>query len=143
MSTKSLFSVIVLSLLCFAVIPAPSALLSGETKEPDIVVAPPPPPLAVFDLPTLSLAFTGEEPHFLKMTLALGYEKNSGLAKELSSRKGQLLHIIRVLAGGKKFSDLDTIQKKLEFVEEIKAHVNTVLMNGKIKEVYIKEFILN
>ena len=82
-------------------------------KEQDIVVAPPPPPLAHYDLPVFQTATADEEPHFAKITVSLGFE------------------------------DLNTVEKSVGLSEEIKSHVNVILIAGKIKEVYFKEFVVN
>jgi len=48
-----------------------------------------------------------------------------------------------MLLGGKTYEDLNTISGKITLAEEIKVHINMRLINGKIKEIYFKEFIIN
>lgn len=109
----------------------------------DIIAEPPSDPLSTFELPTFSTTLADEEPHFLKMTIVLGYEDSPELKKELTQRKQEIRHIINILLQNKKHADLDTVSDAIDFSEEIKSHINSRLMSGKIKEIYFKEFILN
>ena len=45
-------------------------------REQAIIVAPPPPPLSHFDLPSFSASTNDTEPHFIKLTVSLGYEES-------------------------------------------------------------------
>jgi flagellar basal body-associated protein FliL len=38
---------------------------------------------------------------------------------------------------------MDSVEDIVNLSEEIKAHVNVILIAGKIKEVYFKEFVVN
>ncbi len=116
---------------------------SGYEKRQDIVAAPPPPPLNSFELPDISKTTADPEPHFVKMSIALGYEPSQKLNTELVSRKDQLQHIVNIIMQGKRYDDLDSVSDVVSLGEEIKAHVNVVLINGKIKEVYFKELVVN
>ncbi len=111
--------------------------------EQAIVVAPPPPPLTNFDLPSFSVTTKDVEPHFAKITISLGYEENIELNNELIKRVPQFQHIINVLLSSKRFEDMDTVEKKINLSEEIKAHINMLLSSGKIKEVYFREIVIN
>ena len=112
-------------------------------KSQDIVAAPPPEPLAVYELPPFAKATADEEPHFLKLTLSLGYDASPEMNNELIRRKDEMQHIINILLQGKKFEDLDSVSDSVTLAEEIKAHINIRLIAGKVKEVYFKEFVLN
>ncbi len=116
---------------------------SAYEKQQDIITAPPPPPLQSFDLAAFSKTTADTEPHFIKMEIALGYEQTLELNTELINRTNQIRHIINIILQGKKYEDLDSISDSVALAEEIKAHVNMILINGKIKEVYFKELILN
>jgi flagellar protein FliL len=112
-------------------------------KEQAIIVAPPPPPLSHFDLPSFAAATNDAEPHFIKLTVSLGYEESIELNAELGRRIPQFQHIINVLLSGKRFEDLDSAEKKINLSDEIKAHINVILVTGKIKEVYFREIVVN
>jgi flagellar basal body-associated protein FliL len=112
-------------------------------KEQDIVVAPPPQPLAHFDLPAFSMSTKDVEPHFAKISISLGYETSPELNAELGQRTVQIQHIINILMRSKSYEDLDTVEDVINLSEEIKAHVNVILIGGKIKEVYFKELVIN
>ena len=113
-------------------------------KEQDIIVAPPPPAYAHFDIsPAFSVSTRDAEPHFMKITISLAYEGNPELGMELSQRLVQMQHILNLMLGSKSYEDLNDLEDKTNLAEEIKAHINAILAKGKIKEVYFKEFILN
>ncbi|MCP4133254.1 MAG: flagellar basal body-associated FliL family protein [bacterium] len=116
---------------------------TGYERSQDIVAAPPPRPLSVYDIPALSKTTADEEPHFLKLHISLAYEQNMQLSTELGNRKDEILHVINVLLQGKKYEDLDSVDDTVSLVEEIKAHINKRLIDGKIKDIYIKEFVVN
>ncbi len=116
---------------------------SGYQKRQDIVAAPPPPPLASFELPDFSKTTADTEPHFIKMKIALAYETNVELNNELVQRRDQIQHVINIILQGKKYEDLDTVSDSVALAEEIKAHVNVILISGKVKEVYFKELVVN
>jgi flagellar basal body-associated protein FliL len=112
-------------------------------KEQAIIVAPPPPPLANFDLPSFSATTSDIEAHFVKLTISLAYEENLELNAELVRRVPQFQHIINVILSTKRFEDLDSAEKKINFSEEVKANINAVLVSGKIKEIYFREIVVN
>ncbi|HOO71886.1 MAG TPA: flagellar basal body-associated FliL family protein [Spirochaetota bacterium] len=116
---------------------------SAYQKRQDIIVAPPPPPLHSFDLQPFSKTTADAEPHFVKIEIALGYEHTIELNNELVNRNDQIRHIINIILQGKKYEDLDSVSDSVALAEEIKAHVNMILINGKIKEVYFKELVVN
>lgn len=115
----------------------------ADGDDTDIRIAPPPPPLKFFNLPSFSLTTGDAEPHFVKMTIVLGYEDNKDLSGELITKKDQIVHIINILTRGKTCDELNSVTGKITLAEEIKAHVNILLISGKIKEIYFKEFIIN
>lgn len=116
---------------------------SSYEKRQDIVAAPPPPPLSSFELQDFSKTTADAEPHFLKMKISLGYEQSVALNNELLKRKDQIRHIINIILQGKKYEDLDSVSDAVALAEEIKAHINVILISGKIKEVYFKELVVN
>lgn len=139
MNRKLFLTVFLLGSIVFS-----GSILYGEAKSSDdLIVAPPPPPLSSFDLPSFSGTTADADPHFVKITLALGYEESPELKEELISLKSQIQHIVNILIRGKNYEDIISIGGKLDFAMEIKAHINVILLSGKIKEVYFKEFIVN
>jgi len=112
-------------------------------KSQDIVAAPPPPPLNSFELPSFSKTTADTEPHFVKMKISIAYEPSIELNNELVKRKDQIQHIINIILQGKKYDDLDSVSDAVALSEEIKAHINVILISGKIKEVYFKELVVN
>lgn len=116
---------------------------SSYEKRQDIVAAPPPPPLSGFDLQPFAKTTADVEPHFMKMEITLAYEHSLALNNELVNRRDQIRHIVNVILQGKKYDDLDSVSDTNALIEEIKAHINSVLINGKIKEIYFRELVVN
>ncbi len=103
-------------------------------------VAPPPPPLAKYALAPVAVATSDPEPHFVSVTISLGYAKNEELAVELENRSGQIAHMLNILLSQKKYGDMVTVEQKIELAQEIKNQINVPLISGKIEEVYIEKF---
>ncbi len=103
-----------------------------------------PKPLSYFEMKPFSINTSDvDEPHFVKITINLGYEfGKTDLQTELNARRAQLRDIIISIIGSKKYSDLNTQDKREKLKEEIKNKINDVLRNGKIKAVFIVEFVL-
>ena len=112
-------------------------------RDQDIVLAPPPPPLAHFDVPSFSVTTNDPEPHFAKITVSLGYEENVELNAELVQRTPELQHVINILLRDKSYEELNSVEDTVNLSEEIKAHINVLLLKGKIKEVWFREFVVN
>ena len=111
-----------------------------------IAVVKPPPPTESFNFPEDFRVNTADQgaTHFIKLKLSLGFEKdNPALSTELAERRPQLRNIINLILAGKTKAQLSTIQDQLELREEIKASINHILADGKVKEVYFNEFIVN
>lgn len=111
-----------------------------------IAVVKPPPPLETFRFTDDFRVNTADrgEPHFIKLKLSLGFESgHAALSGELAQRMPQLRDIINLILAGKTRDQLTTVQDQLELREEIKASINHVLSEGKIKAVYFDEFIVN
>ncbi len=112
-------------------------------RSEDIVVAPPPAPLSHFDLPSFAITTRDEEPHFAKITLSLGYEDNVELNTELVRRTVQMQHLVNIILKGKRYNDLNSVEDTIELSEDIKSHINAILITGKIKDIYFREFVVN
>ncbi len=114
----------------------------SQTEEGRLI-APPPLPRLHHDLPTFSISTRDPEPHFAKVAVSLGYaEKNLSLSQELTKRSVEMRHIVNLLLSSKSYEDIDSLEDKIGLAEEIKAHVNVILRDGKIEDVYFTEFIV-
>ena len=115
-------------------------------EEQNVVIAPAPPPLATYKFPKEFRVNTADldEPHFVQMSLALGYDlNNKALELELNQRQVQMKHIVNMILGGKKKKDLSTTLQKLNLAEEIKSQINIILSEGTIEEVYFEELVVS
>jgi len=118
---------------------------SRYEKSQDIVAAPPPAALNTFKLKSFANTTKDAEPHFVKMEISLAYESGNSipLNNELIKRKDQIRHIINLTLTAKTFENLQGIGGRIALAEEIKAHINSILISGKIKEVYFIELVVN
>ena len=115
-------------------------------EEQNVVIAPAPPPLATYKFPKEFRVNTADvdEPHFVQMSLAFGYDlNNKALELELNQRQVQMKHVVNIILGGKKKKDLSTTLQKLNLAEEIKSQINIILSEGKIEEVYFEELVVS
>jgi len=84
-----------------------------------------------------------DEPHFVKLTISLGYEEGKvDLQTELNARRPQLRDIVIRIVGSKRYTELNTQDKRNAIKEEILNSINDVLIQGKIKNVVFTEFVL-
>jgi len=135
--------ILVVLMIAISVIVSKSVTESKYQRDQDIIAAPPPEPLAVYEVPSFSKSTADAEPRFIKLTISLGYIPDPILNSELVNRKSEIQHIVNIILQGKFFEDLNTVEKTITLSEEIKAHINMRLINGKIKEVYFIEFVIN
>lgn len=112
-------------------------------KALDIQVAPPSTIYSIFELGSVQTPTADTKLHFVSVTIALGYEKNSALAKELILRKNQIEHIVKILVSEKTYNKLKSAEDRLLLMADIKTQLNGVLQSGKIQEVYFRKFIVN
>jgi len=135
--------ILVAMMIGISVIVSKSVTESKYQRDQDIIAAPPPEPLAVYELPTFTKATADAEPRFIKLTISLGHAADPILSSELVNRKNEIQHIVNIILQGKTFEDINSVEKTITLSEEIKAHINMRLINGKIKEVYFIEFVVN
>ncbi|MCB1156096.1 MAG: flagellar basal body-associated FliL family protein [Leptospiraceae bacterium] len=136
----------ILIVTVISVFVAQKTATSVYKQQKNIALVKAPPPLEVFNFPDefrINTADVGEV-HFIKLKLAFGYEEGQlTLGNELVKRSPQMQNIINLIISRKTKEDLKTTVQQLDLREEIKAHINHILSEGKIKEVYFKEFIVN
>lgn len=135
--------IIIFLMLGISYLVSKSVQESKYQKSQDIIAAPPPEPLAVYALPSFSKTTADAEPHFVKMTISLGYVADPMLNTELVSRKDEIQHIVNIILQGKTYEELNSVTGAITLAEEIKAHINIRLIAGKIKEIYYVEFVVN
>ncbi len=101
-------------------------------------------PLSYYPLESFSINTSDtDEPHFVKITLSLGYEMNKvEIQTELVQRRDQLRDIIISIIGAKRYTDLNTQDKREDLKTELMRRINEILQKGKIKGVAITEFVL-
>jgi flagellar FliL protein len=116
--------------------------LEKQFEEEQGIILAPPPSLSKFDIAPIDTKTNDKKPHFLRITMSLGYEENEDLESELKQRKDAINHICRILIKDKSSEEVNSVEDTVNLAEEIKAHINSLLTKGKIKEVYFKEFVV-
>jgi flagellar FliL protein len=101
-------------------------------------------PLAYFDMESFSINTSDtDEPHFVKLTIELGYEAGKvELQSELVQRRPQLRDIVLSVLGAKRYTDLNTQDKRDALKIDLMRRINEVLQKGKIKGIAFTEFVL-
>jgi flagellar FliL protein len=85
-----------------------------------------------------------DEPHFLRLSIVLGYDKGTSaeFETELNNRRIEFRDIIISIVGQKTFDQLNEQHERDALKDEIRRRINSVLQRGEIKEVYFTEFVL-
>jgi len=140
----AIFGVIIVTVVAMFV--AKKTATSVFKQQKNIALVKAPPPLDVFNFTDEFRINTSDvgESHFVKLKMSFGIESGQpALTAELGSRMAQMQDIINLIISRKTKDELRTVTQQLDLREEIKAHINHILTNGKIKEVYFREFIVN
>jgi flagellar FliL protein len=101
-------------------------------------------PLSYFDMASFSVNTSDtDEPHFIKLTIELGYDMGKvELQTELVQRRAQLRDIFISVLGAKRYTDLNTQDKRDALKVDLMRRINEILQKGKIKGIAFTEFVL-
>jgi len=108
------------------------------------IVIPPEPPLQTLDMGEFTVSIKGddEEPHYIRVTIVLGYGEAGGrradvqTSQELTLRQVQIKHIINMTLASKTVKELETPEDKENLAIELRDRINQILSTGKIKRVF-------
>lgn len=140
----AIFGIIIVTVISMFVAQKTATSVFKQQKNISLVKAPP--PLEIYTFQEEFRVNTSDvgESHFVKLKMSLGFESGQpALSAELAARVAQMQNIINLVIARKTKDDLKSITNQLDLREEIKAHLNHILTNGKIKEVYFTEFLVN
>nr|WP_320009524.1 flagellar basal body-associated protein FliL [uncultured Desulfobulbus sp.] len=79
--------------------------------------------------------------HYVKAALSLELDKKD-VEEEVKKRMPQIRDSILLLLGNKTFDELQDLQGKNQLKAEIKSKINTFLQTGKVKNVYLTDFVV-
>ncbi|MGE4400895.1 MAG: flagellar basal body-associated protein FliL [Desulfobulbus sp.] len=79
--------------------------------------------------------------HYVKASLSLELDKNN-TQEEVNKRMPQIRDAILLLIGNKTFDELQDLQGKNQVKAELKSKINSFLKTGKIKNVYLTDFVV-
>jgi len=108
--------------------------IDGELQEEGILL-----PLNPF---TANLAQGDGPRRYVRTTLVLKFDKNAKEA-EFNSRKPQIRDIILGLLNTKRPEQLLKTEGKSFLKEEIKSHINTILVDGRVLDIFYISFQIN
>jgi flagellar FliL protein len=82
-----------------------------------------------------------EGTHYVKASLTL--ELNDEAAQEeVDKRMPQIRDAVLLLIGNKTFEELQDLQGKKQLKAEIKSKINSFLKTGRVKHVYLTDFVV-
>jgi len=79
--------------------------------------------------------------HYLKAAMTLETGSKATVA-EIKVRMPEIKDAILLLIGNKTFKDLSDLQGKLQLRVELMARLNKILKEGKIKNIYFTDFVI-
>jgi len=134
---KLYIQLFLISILIFSVNKC-SGQHSPNTKSSNIVEA----PYHIYEFEKLfTVNLSGRGNNQLYAGISLGYpEKQTQLLNELNLRKFQIRTMIELILASKRKSNLDNPEGIKILKEEIRNSINQILKNGKIAEIYFREF---
>lgn len=94
----------------------------------------------IFDLPSYQVATKDDRYGVISLSL---HHSSVEVQNELSARRGTCNKNISKILNSKKYADFSTQEKQNKLRTEIKQAVNNFLIKGKIKEVKIRELVIN
>lgn len=81
------------------------------------------------------------ENHYVKASLALELSGEETV-EEVNKRMPQIRDAILLLIGNKTFEELQDLQGKKQLKAELKAKINAFLQTGRVKAIYLTDFVV-
>jgi len=82
-----------------------------------------------------------EGTHYVKASLTLEMS-NEAVLEEADKRMAQIRDAVLLLIGNKTFEELQDLQGKKQLKAELKSKINSFLKTGRIKSVYLTDFVV-
>jgi len=82
-----------------------------------------------------------EGTHYVKASLTLELN-DEAVQEEVEKRMPQIRDAILLLIGNKTFEELQDLQGKKQLKAEIKSKINSFLKTGRVKHVYLTDFVV-
>lgn len=79
--------------------------------------------------------------HYVKASLSLELDK-AATQEEINKRMPQIRDAILLLIGNKTFEELQDLQGKNQVKAELKSKINSFLKTGKVKNIYLTDFVV-
>ncbi len=79
--------------------------------------------------------------HYVKASLTLELS-NEEVSEEANKRMPQIRDAVLLLIGNKTFEELQDIQGKKQVKAELKSKINSFLRTGKVKNIYLTDFVV-
>ncbi|NOQ45305.1 MAG: flagellar basal body protein FliL [Desulfobulbaceae bacterium] len=82
-----------------------------------------------------------DENHYVKASLTLELN-NEEVAEEANKRMPQIRDAVLLLIGNKTFEELQDLQGKKQIKAELKSKINSFLKTGRVKNIYLTNFVV-
>lgn len=79
--------------------------------------------------------------HYVKLSLTLELS-NDDVMEEANKRMPQIRDAILLLVGNKTFEELQDLQGKKQVKAELKSKINSFLKSGKVKNIFLTDFVV-
>ncbi len=79
--------------------------------------------------------------HYVKASLTLELNDET-VQEEVNKRMPQIRDAVLLLIGNKTFEELQDLQGKKQLKAEIKSKINSFLITGRVKHVYLTDFVV-
>ncbi len=81
------------------------------------------------------------EPHYVKASITLEMNEEAAV-EETNKRMPQIRDTVLLLIGNKTFEELQDLQGKKQVKAELKSKINSFLKTGKVKNIYLTDFVV-
>lgn len=96
----------------------------------------------MLDIEEFIVNIIGEDAaHYVKASLTLELT-NEAVLEEATSRMPQIRDAVLLLIGNKTFEELQDLQGKKQVKAELKSKINSFLKSGKVKSIYLTNFVV-
>ncbi|HET6419112.1 MAG TPA: flagellar basal body-associated FliL family protein [Geobacteraceae bacterium] len=142
-SKKSLFIIMGVALAAAALAAVGAFMFTGESKgSSQKVEKVSPETLTIFTLePFIVNIYDGQDLRYLKLRVEMELA-NAEAKNELTARQAQIRDSILSILTTKTFQDLQYLQGKNQLKQEIMASVTRIVSQGKIKQIYFTDFVV-
>ncbi len=99
--------------------------------------------VSTYTIPDINLQTADDPPVTYSLTLFLYYEPDTQLNDEIVQRNDQISRLAAIVLRGKNLNEINTKEQQKLRSEELKAHINQILVSGTLTDVAIDNLIVS